>query len=156
MVAEAGTVMALAADHYRIGFAVFTDGELKDWGLSEKAAGSQGDAADKVARWIKLYRPDLILTEMLTPQTRKGDHARLLIEALAETARQSGALQHSVLRVQNFANKYEEIEAICLRYPQITLWAPAPRKFYEKEPRETIYFEAIALALAHSPPDQER
>ncbi len=145
--------MAFAADHYRIGYAVLTDGELHDWGLSEKAAGSQADAAMKAERWIKLYRPDLILTEAMTPQSRKGGHARQLVDALAEQALQSGALHQSVMRVQQFANKYEEIEAICLRYPQIKLWAPEPRKFFEKEPRETIYFEAIALALAFNPSD---
>ena len=151
MEARAGTVMALAADYYRIGYAVLTDGELYDWGLSEKAAGSQREAADKAKRWIELYRPDLILTEMLTPQCRKGAHARSLIEALAEMAEQSGALHQAVLRVQDYANKYAEIDAICLRFPQIKLWAPEPRKFFEKEPRETIYFEAISLALAFDP-----
>ena len=98
-----------------------------------------------------MYHPDLILTEMLTPQCRKGAHTRKIIEVLAETARQSGASHQTVMRVQQHANKYEEIDAICLRYPQIRLWAPEPRKFFDKEPRETIYFEAIALALAFDP-----
>ena len=56
-------------------------------------------------------------------------------------------LDVSVIREQAYANKYEEAEAIAGRYPELQTWLPKKRRFFENEPRSTVIFEAMALAL---------
>ena len=53
----------------------------------------------------------------------------------------------SVPRIQDYANKYEEAAALALQYPDIKPWLPPKRRFFDNEPRSTVLFEALSLAL---------
>ena len=45
-------------------------------------------------------------------------------------------------------NKYADAAALAQEFPQIGPWLPKRRRAWEPEPRNIIYFEALALALA--------
>ena len=53
----------------------------------------------------------------------------------------------AVQRVQRFANKHEEAKALVERFPDILPWKPKRPEIWETEPRNMVYFEALALAL---------
>ena len=141
-----GKVLSVAAATGRIGYVFVLDGRLCDWRISETAAQSPADAADRLRMWIKRRQPEVVITERLTRQNRKGAKTKLLIQALADTAAEHRVLDITVIRQQHFANKYEEAVALGETFPFLKQWVPPPRKFYENEPRSTVLFEAAAMA----------
>ena len=66
----AKTVLAVAASSGKIGFVFFRGPELADWGLSAKASQSTDEAFEKVSRWLRMYKPELLLTEHLDDGSR--------------------------------------------------------------------------------------
>lgn len=74
-----------------------------------------------------------------------------LLVALAQPAHRPAAHNHllevGVPRKQGFANKYAEAEVLVERYPELAPWKPEKRRFYDNEPRNTVLFEALSLAL---------
>jgi hypothetical protein len=55
-------------------------------------------------------------------------------------------LDVAVARECCYANKYVEADALAERYPDIAAWKPKKRRFFDNEPRNTVLFEALALA----------
>jgi hypothetical protein len=51
-----------------------------------------------------------------------------------------------VPREHRYPNKYAEADALVDRYPELAPWKPMKRRFYDNEPRNTVLFEALALA----------
>lgn len=145
MMAKPFAALSIAVGTGKIGYVFVVDGELMDWGLSLSAAKSQGKAAAKVAEWIKLYAPSVIVTERLTRHMRKSEQTLLNIEAIEKLAQDSDIHHLDVERVQLYANKQEEIQALTDRYPQIANWAPRKRRLWESEHPNTVLFEALSL-----------
>ena len=135
----------MAASSGKVGFVLLVNGELCDWGLSIKASKSAELATKQLSKWLDRYQPDMVITEKLMDYSRKSPSNQQKIQALAQTANASGARTSQVERIQRYANKYEEIEALAERYPQIANWAPKGRKVWEAEPRNTVLFEALSL-----------
>ena len=52
-----------------------------------------------------------------------------------------------VLRLDG-KNKYDAAAALAAEFPQIEPWLPRKRRAWEPEPRNIIYFEALALVWA--------
>lgn len=140
-------VLAFAAASGRIASVVIDGDTLIDWRLSVKAAETAKDASAYGARLIKEFAPDAVVTEDVFAATHKGSKSRALITALAETAEEAGVLSVSLPREQRYANKYAEAEALVTKFPELRPWQPATRVFYDSEPRNTVLFEALALAL---------
>lgn len=105
MMAKPFAALSIAMGTGKIGYVFVVDGELMDWGLSLSAAKSQGKAAAKVAEWIKLYAPSVIVTERLTRHMRKSGQTLLNIEAIEKLAQDSDIHHVDVERVQLYANK---------------------------------------------------
>ena len=141
------TVLALAAHHNRIAFCFLVDGQPMDWQLVYRAATSPARAKMKAEEWINFYAPDVIVTEDPKGFVRKRRVAENLTTALREAAIESDALHVEFERQQNFENKYDEIEALCLRFPAMRIVKPRRRRVYEQEPSATTIFEALSLAL---------
>ena len=49
--------------------------------------------------------------------------------------------------MQLYANKYDEAEALAERFLEMKPWLPKRRTLWDEEPRLTIIFEALSLAL---------
>lgn len=146
MIAKPFAALSIAVGTGKIGYVFVVDGELMDWGLSMSSAKSQDTAAAKVAEWIKFYAPSVVITERLTLHMRKSGQTLRNIEAIEKLAQDSGIHQIDVERAQLHANKYEEIQALSDRYPQIANWAPKKRRLWESEHPNTVLFEALSLA----------
>ncbi|MEM5471923.1 hypothetical protein WNZ14_09330 [Hoeflea sp. AS60] len=145
MISKPFAALSIAVGTGKIGYVFMVDGDLMDWGLSLAAAKSQDKAATKVAEWIKFYMPSVIVTERLTLHIRKSGQTLRNIEAIEKLVQDSGIHHVDVERVQFYANKYEEIQALTKRYPQITNWAPRKRRLWESEHPNTVLFEALSL-----------
>lgn len=135
----------MAAISDRVGLVLVAGSKLKDWRSSERAARSTVDAAGFAQQMIDFYRPDVLVVEKVETSS-KGESARRIIWAMAMIGEQNGLLDVSVERPRDYANKYEEAEALAKRHPSIGPWVPRKRRFFEAEPRAMVIFEALALA----------
>ena len=97
---------------------------------------------------INTFRPDVVVTEKIEDDVRKGQKARGLIAALQRIAAENYVLDVAIARVQRFASKYEEAVSLAQRYPSIRSWLPQKRRLYQSEPHRMVTFEALALAHA--------
>ena len=140
-------VLAIAAATGRIGYVFFIGDTLKQWALSVKASTSPELAAKQGAQWIDKLKPDVVITEKIGVLSRKGLLTKQLIAAIATVAENTYLNDIVVPRMQNFQNKYEEVKALVKLYPELLPWAPQKPPIWESEPRNMIYFEALALAL---------
>ncbi len=138
--------MAIAVSYKKIGYVFMVDGELMGWGLSVKASKSPDNAAKQIKAWIERYEPDILITERLTPHSRKRGRTIKNIEAIEQVCIEADAHHADAIRIQRYNNKYEEIAALCERYPSIADWTPRRPKIWETEPLQTILFEALSLA----------
>jgi hypothetical protein len=139
-------ILAIASSHHRVGYVFLIDKDLKDWHLSKKAARSKLEAVGEVQGWINTLKPDVVVSEKVAG-SRKSEHTREIMAAIAHLASQNYVLDITVERKQLYANKYDEAEALVHLYPELKPWLPRKRKFYDKEPRNIVLFEALALAL---------
>lgn len=142
-------LLGIAASHGKIGFAYLVDGELMDWGLSVKASRSFEEAFKRVTAWTIYYRPDIVIAERVEEQSRKGAHTRILIRAAESAANNANADYVEIVPPSAGTNKYETAAALAAEFPQIEPWLPRRRRAWEPEPRNIIYFEALALVWAY-------
>lgn len=141
-------VLAFAAASGRVGSVFLVGDRLVDWCMSNKAAESGIEAAGHAQALINDLMPDVVVTEEPESTCHKGKHTLELINAIARTAEHNGLLEVSVPREHRYPNKYAEADALVERYPELAPWKPVKRRFYDNEPRNTVLFEALALALS--------
>ena len=142
------SVLGIAVAKGRAGYVYLSNGDLRDWQVSLKAVSSGTEMAGWVQERISDLKPDVVVTEVLTKSSRKGDKTQRLIAVAADTASHNSVLDVSVARAQNFSCKYEEAAALAELYPELHGWVPRKRRLWDSEPRNTILFEALALACA--------
>jgi hypothetical protein len=138
-------LLACAAASGRVAYVFLSNGQLKDWRVSEHAARSPQDAAELCQRWINDLTPDVLVTERTGPGCRKGDRVQAIIRAIAGVGEQNYVLDVSVPSKHDYANKYEEAAALAERYAAIKSWLPKKRRFFDNEPRNIVLFEALSL-----------
>ncbi len=140
-------VLAIAAATGRIGCVFLIGGKLKHWAMSVKASKSPEMAANQTTKWIDEFEPEVVITEKITKRSHKGKLTKQLIAAIAKVAENRYLNDIVIPRAQNFQNKYEEAKELANQYPDILPWLPKRPRIWESEPRNMIYFEALALAL---------
>ena len=138
--------MAITANHNRIAFCFLVDGNPMDWQLAHHAAKCPERTYAKVAKWLKFYSPDVVVTEDLNGSSRKGIRTQRLIFSIKEAVIDSDAQHIEMERHQPFANKYEQIERLCDQFPQMNLIKPRKRRIFDNEPAVTTVFESLGLA----------
>lgn len=139
-------ILACAAARRRAAYVFLVEGRVRDWRVSEKAARSPQDAAELTQIWINHLKPDVLVTEKTAVPCRKSARTKKIINAIARTAAHNYLLDVSIERRRAYRNKYEEAEALARRHPEVAAWLPQKRKFFDHEPRNTVLFEALALA----------
>lgn len=147
MLVEGPRVLAFAAATGRVGSVFLIGDRLIDWHISNKAAESKVEAAGHAQTLINRFVPDVVVTEDLEAASSKGEHTLSLLSAISTTAAHNGLFDVSVPRKHLYANKYVEADALVEEYPELAPWKPAQRRFYDNEPRNTVLFEALSLAL---------
>lgn len=148
MTIERPRVLAVAVASRKISYVLLIDGKLKDWLLSRAGGMSAPKGRSFLRMAVAQYQPDLVVIENPYGSTRKYGTSREILMALAQELEDSGVPHRLVIRKQAHANKYEEAAALAKQFPEIAPWLPKPRKLWDNEPTEVIYFEALALALA--------
>ena len=141
-------VLSIAAATGKVGYVFLLDGEPYDWGVSPKASRSPKLAYQHVTEWIDYYQPQLLITERISPHSRKKDVSRALLNAIWKAAQDAEIKWACVDRIQKYQNKYVEAEALAARFPELKEWLPKKRALWESEPRRTIMFEALSMALS--------
>jgi archaeosine-15-forming tRNA-guanine transglycosylase len=139
-------LLAIAAVSRHVAYVYLIGDRLVDWRISDRASSSAEKASATVQGWINLLGPEVVVTEKVSSAVRKGRKAKAAIDAIAMVAANNEVLDVSVNREQAFANKYLEADAIVADYPELRPWLPKKRLFYDNEPRNTVLFEAMALA----------
>ncbi len=142
---EPNRVLAVAAATGRIGMVFLIGNRLMDWQISGKAAKSPELAMQFVSAIIWSHRPDVFITEKIDAAHHKGGTAKALVASMAAIAAEHELLDIAVERPHDFPNKYAEAAVLIERYPEIAAWQPT-RRFFDNEPRNTVLFEALALA----------
>lgn len=139
-------LLAIAVVSRHVAYVYLIGDRLVDWRISDRASSSAEKAASTVQGWINLLHPEVLVTEKITDAFRKGRKAKAAIAAIEDIAANNYLLDVSVVRDQSFPNKYLEADAIVADYPELRPWLPKKRLFYDNEPRNTVLFEAMALA----------
>ena len=142
---KALNVLSVAVASGKIGYVFTSDGEVRDWGLSLVASRSPEAGQAKVNEWIEFYGPQLVITEKLSPHTRKSGRTIRNIEAVADAAQNADCHHIEVEHIQHHQNKYMEIEYLARKYPVLENWKVPPRKVWESEAKQTVIWEALAF-----------
>lgn len=138
--------MAVASG--RVGHVLIEHGQVIDKGMSSIASQDIGEARKFAARRIELSRPDVVVTEQLSQNSKKGLKTRSMITAMNGVAEASGVLSLPVERASRPHDRFEEAAQLCRLYPEMQTLLPPKRKPWEAEPKALIYFEALALIEA--------
>jgi hypothetical protein len=141
-------MLAFAVATGRVGSVFFMGGRLMDWQMSNKASRDNIGAAEHAQNLINKYRPDVVVTQDPRSAGNKGERSLLIIDAIARTAATNNLLHIAVPRQRSFGNKYAEADMLAERYPDVAAWKPQKRRAFDNEPRNTVIFEALALAEA--------
>ena len=139
-------VLALAARHGRVGYVLLIDGAPKDWRLSRRASQSSQSATICLENWINRFDPDAIILEDYRTAGRKSGKTQAILKALYRAASNSSAVTVAHAREQHYPNKFAEAQALAERFPDLAAWLPRRPRIWEREPRNLVYFEALALA----------
>lgn len=121
-------------------------GHLEDWQISRVGARSAKDAGAVLKRWIAQYQPDTIISENPDAAMRKAKRQRDILKTFCQIAENEPALNILVVRKKTHKNIYEEAAALIKRHPDIACKLPQKPSIWMPEPRNTIYFEALAMA----------
>ena len=141
-------MLAVAAANRRVGYAYFENADLVYWTISNKAGGKPMDAVAVTQDLITRFAPDVLVSQKVTPSLTKSKNTKKVIAAIARTGKHNGLIGIAVERPRKHKNKYVEAKALAEIFPQVADYLPQPRQLHHsKEPRNTVLFEAIALAV---------
>ena len=139
-------LLSVAVASGRIAYVYLIGNRLMDWRISDRASASEDEAAKAASRWIETLLPDIVVTEDVLGARKKGTQSKRIIESIAEVASRSKVLDVCIIREQTYPNKYLEAKALCEQYPDLKPWLPYRRLLLDNEHRNTVIFEALALA----------
>lgn len=139
------SVIGAAASFSELSFLYFEAGDLRYWRLHRKAAKSLDTAYALALKWIVKYQPMLVIVPDYGEKSRKGLHARALIEVVATAAENKGVVCIRAERPRTARNKYQEAALLAVVFPQIVPRVPPPRKAWDTERRGILLFEALAV-----------
>ena len=152
-------VVALDPYSRGFGFVVFEGPEhLIDWGLKEARRDKYTCSLRQVKQLIETYHPDVLVIEATQDsQCRRCLRVRALLQAMSQLAAEKKLKTRSFSRraVQatfsevSAVTKYEMVNMIVERLPELTPWRPPFRKPWMSESSRASIFDAVALALTY-------
>ena len=120
-------------------------GDLVIWDAPRRAAQSEALAAKKLRRWIKEFRPEVIVTENPDCAGQKSGAQIEILKALASVAEDHPVLNIIACRKKRFKNAYLEAEDLGQQFPDIQHLVPKKPQIWKPEPYFLACFEALAL-----------
>ncbi|WP_300394154.1 hypothetical protein [Henriciella sp.] len=139
-------LLAVSAATGRIGYVFFVGHELVQFDLSRKGFKSPNDASEVFQNWIKMMKPDVVVTERLPAETRKGKRAIEITKTFALVASHHCVHDVSVAMDREGRTRFEQASHLAQIYPDIAYRLPRKPRFYESEDRAMILFDALTLA----------
>lgn len=139
-------MLSISVNHNRLALIFIHGKQPLYWELSYSAASSPKRAAEKVSYWINFYEADCVITEDIRGGSRKGRRTQSLLKAISGKLNGLQVEHVQVPRYQPFQSKYEQIDYLCNKYPQLKAIAIKKRKYWENELPHVSYFEAMAMA----------
>jgi len=146
MTTERKRILAVAVASGKVAYIFLIDGKLKDWHCSRAASLSAPKGRSLLRRAVARLEPDLVVSEDPFKPTRKSGSSMDILFALVQELTDSATPHQLVQRDQQFANKYEEAQALARRFPALAPWLPKTPNIWEAEPVSAIYFEALSMA----------
>lgn len=146
MVSNKPAILSIAARSGRIAYVFFEGDKLKAWSTSRKGSTNAREACNVVKGWMNLFNPGVVILEDYRMANRKGRKTKVIIRAIESVAKNTPAKTYVVDRKQLFKNNIDEARYFGEKYPELKAWVPEKPKLWESEPRNLIYFEALALA----------
>lgn len=140
-------VLALAVRSSRVGYVLLIDGTATDWRLSRTASHDGRAAVAHLKAWVGRFNPNAIVLEDHRSTCRKSRKTRSILQSLHRAAKRSPACVAALSREQHYPNKFSEARDLAERFPELAAWVPERPKLWEREPRNLVYFEALALAV---------
>lgn len=151
------SVLAVAVSTGGVGYVYLEGTKLRDWAVTTTVSGKATDLVAFVQTLINDLKPDVVVTETLDDDCKKGKRVRSLIRSITDLASHNYVLDVTVPRPRLHPSKYEEATELASRHPDLLGYLPKrKRRFFDFEPRNMIVFEALALAEAviHGPPEK--
>ncbi|MEM1050634.1 MAG: hypothetical protein AAGI28_00930 [Pseudomonadota bacterium] len=137
--------LAFAAAYGRVGIVYVAGNELRFHKRSQVASRNVDCAARVAQDMIDRWKPNVIVTEDVDAAVHKSSATKAVTLAIARVAEDSAALNVTIERRHEFLNKSEEAQHLMQKYPALQSINHKPRRFWEKEPRTTVIFEALSL-----------
>jgi len=139
-------VLAVAAKTGRIACVLLRGGKLNDWNISRVGAKSPKQAGVVFKRWLEQFQPDTIISEDPKAAKRKSELQRDILRTFSKLAKKSPASNILVTRKKTHKNIYKQARALAKLHPAIAHKVPKQPPIWMPEPRDTAYFEALAMA----------
>ncbi|MCF6272819.1 MAG: hypothetical protein L3J37_06445 [Rhodobacteraceae bacterium] len=106
------------------------------------SCSSKNVVRDAWAKWSRLSS-EWVLKSMFD---EFACDTKAIIRTIEDVAKNTSAGIYVVDRKQMFKNNIDEARQFAEQYPELKAWLPSRPKLWESEPRNIIYFEALALA----------
>ena len=137
-------VLAVAARSTYVGCVHLINGQLADWGHAE--THSVEDATAKLESWLKIYKPDVLVTEDPTTEFKKSGRQIAILEAFVEISREAPVANMVLSRKKTHKNLYLHATSLAKHYPEIASRVPKKPPIWLPGHRNLVYFDALALA----------
>ena len=137
-------VLAVAARSTYVGCVHLIDGQLADWGHGE--VHSVEAATVKLLSWLKVYKPDVLVTEDPTTEFKKSGKQIPILEAFVEIGREAPVMNIVMTRKKTHKNLYLQAASLAEHYPEIASRVPKKPPIWLPGHRNLVYFDALALA----------
>ncbi|KAA0909538.1 hypothetical protein FLO80_21145 [Aquicoccus porphyridii] len=121
-------------------------GTPRDCGMSRRGGNGPEAAVAVLREWLAQYRPEMVICQNPDAPGGKGRHAIDILLALTRALEDAEPQEIFVNRRQRHANIYQEAKALADHFPAFPKAPPEQPPIWRAEPRDMVYFEALALA----------
>ena len=141
-------VLAFAVSAGQLAYMMLEAGQPTRWHLWRIVGGDAPLARHRARVVIAETAPDLVVIEDPFNGCLKRGQSYAILLSLAQAVEDEPVRSARIRRTSPYANRYEEAQALCDRFPLLSPWRPEKPFFYEPEPRALLIFDALALAVA--------
>ena len=157
MKTQPSRILAVEIRAARLGYAVFeTPRQLRDFGAS--VFTDAPTARRRIAGLLRLYRPTVLVLHGVGSRYPRDMRTRKMIARIASDEARKVAISvawvservfQSYFERYSCRDKYDIASVLAALFPELVWRVPPAPDFYDPEPRSMLYFDAIALAVAH-------
>ena len=146
MARDAQRVLAVSVRCRGMAAVLLEGGDVLLWSTSRKGTQSTDKALEVIRRWVKTYRPDVLVTENPDQAGRKSGRQIRTLRALVDMGSELDILGLVVRRDQSERNVYEQAASFAAMCPELKRVVPQKPAIWKSEPRTVAVFEALGLA----------